>query len=99
MMLLKAIEHFRVLYALPEEGGAEHSIPNFSWFPSVSEDSVAEIFILFRSNLIIVVGGFPYHTSFFNIICHNSDVAPPSHDLKHHAKIPFPLLPSTSGNG
>lgn len=103
MILLKAIEYFRALYALSEESGAEHSIPCFSWFPNASEDSVAEIFILFRSNLIIVVGCFPYLTSkdamaLFYIICLNSDVASPSYSLKYYAKIPFSLLLSTSGN-
>lgn len=41
MILLKAIEYFRALYALPEESGAEHSIPYFSYFPNASEGSVA----------------------------------------------------------
>lgn len=30
MILLKAIEYFRALYALPEENEAEHLIPYFS---------------------------------------------------------------------
>lgn len=63
----------------------------------------SEIFMLFRSNLIIVVVSLIAHVKmlwlFFYIICHNSDVSPPSHNLKYQAKIPLFLLLSTSGNG
>lgn len=75
MMFLKATEHSRALYALPEESGAQRLMPHFSEFPNASEDSRTEIFALSRSNLIMVVGRFPCHTSedatalLFYILC------------------------------